>query len=155
MANLLDDFDLVKTGRVVDYLYKWNEVKQQIKMLIKAKDYQQAWSLTFKLDEIAIKHAKSSGGTIDSWLTFINSSSEYRAVILSKEGKHVDALFNGAFRAIVERRPIAKYEKKMMVYFRKANLNCTESEFLTLFNSAKKSKDLALFEKKFRLLTKK
>jgi hypothetical protein len=142
---------------MVDYLYKYSVLTKNIEKLIKAAEYEKAWKLTFEVDTVCVKHTANYGKDAPSdWvLCFSNSASEYRAHILSKEGKHVDALFNGAFRAIVEHRPIAKYEKKMMVYFRKANLNCTESEFLTLFNSAKKSKDLALFEKKFRLLTKK
>ncbi|MGI2172041.1 hypothetical protein ACROAE_17930 [Shewanella sp. MF05960] len=138
---------------MADYLYQYATLEKHIKNYIKTKQYELAWTKTFNLDEIALKHvATFIKPPLDWVLCFTNNGSEYRAVILSKEGKHIDALFNGTLRALVEHRPIAKYEQKMMVYFRKAKLKCTEASFLEMFEQSKKSRDIKVFEKLFREL---
>lgn len=153
MDDFLEQYDLIKSGKWVDYLYQYGTLKNVIMDLIKAKDYEQAWAKTFRLDEVALQHIQTCDKPPRDWvLCFSNAASEYRAAILSKEGKHIEALFNGTLRALVEHRSVSKYEKKMMVYFRKAKLKCTEASFLEMFEQSKKSRDIKVFEKLFREL---
>lgn len=136
---------------MIDHLSQASILKKKLEELIKAKQYNEAWKLTHEISEIYIKHIRSAsyGNTPDivAWaMCLSNSMSEYRAVILSKEGKHLDALLQSVWRAAVEHRPIKKYEQKMLVYLRKAKIDLPPSELLNILSKARQHKNIELLK---------
>lgn len=132
---------------MIDYLVQAGIMEKQLKQLIKDKEYEQAWTLTHRISEVHIQHIRqtSYNNTPDmqAWaLCFSNSMAEYRAVILSKEGKHIDALLQSVWRAAVEHRPIKKYEEKMRVYLKKAKIDLPLSELFQILNRTRQHKNI-------------
>jgi len=131
-----------------DYLLEAKELEDKIKLMIKSREFNQAWITTQELSDIYVEYVNSLGyyeRTPDflKWAnSLLNSPYLYRAEIRSKEGKHRDALFHGAWRAVTEHRPVKKYEKKMLVYLRRSKLCIDESEFLKKIDAIKASQDI-------------
>lgn len=139
---------------MIDYLGMAAELRQKIESLIRNRELNAAWVMAQDLSNLYVEYinATSPGDSpeIRLWANgLVNSVSEYRAEILSKEGKHKEALYHATWRAVTESRPIKKYREKMLVYFRKAKLNITEKDFLELFNEANLHKDAFLLKEKF------
>lgn len=142
---------------MIDYLVIAADMRSKIKNSIREKEFNTAWQLAQDLSNIYVEYinATNPGNTpeIHAWANgLVNSVSEYRAEILSKEGKHKDALYHATWKAVTEVRPIKKYKEKMLVYFRKAKLNITEEEFLKIFNEADMHKDAYILRQKIAAL---
>lgn len=138
-----------------DYLGQAAVMEKKLKELIKEKQYEQAWKLTHEISEIHIKHINATSyvntpGIQDWALCFSNSVAEYRAVILSKEGKHIDALLQSVWRAAVEHRPIKKYEEKMLAYLKKAKVDLTPSELIQILNRTRQHKNIDLLREEIK-----
>lgn len=143
-----------------DYLGKAAELQRNLKLLIKVKDFEKAWGLTHELSELHVKHINSVGygktPEVLAWANcFANSVAEFRAEILSKEGKHLDALLQSVWRAAIEHRPIKKYVVKMQSYFKKAKLDLSEEELMAIYIRARKHKDFFVLKSEFEKFSKK
>jgi hypothetical protein len=139
----------------MDYLGKANTKLKAAKKAIKSSENDKAWSLLHEVADIYALHINTyNSNTVDlNWaIGLLNSVSEYKAYILSKEGKHKDALYHATLKAATESRPIKKYKEKMMVYFRKAKLTIDEEEFLKVFESAAIHKDPIKLKEEFKVV---
>lgn len=137
-----------------DYLGQAAVLEKKLKQLIKEKQYDKAWRLTHEISEIHVKHINSAGYSktpdVLAWaMCFSNSMAEYRAVILSKEGKHLDALVQSVWRAAVEHRPIKKYIEKMQSYLKKAKIELSPEELLKILNRTREHKNIGLLKAEF------
>jgi hypothetical protein len=137
-----------------DYLGQAAALEKKLKQLIKEKQYDEAWRLTHEISEIHVKHINSVGYSktpdVLAWaMCFSNSMAEYRAVILSKEGKHLDALVQSVWRAAVEHRPIKKYIEKMQSYLKKAKIELSPEELLKILNRTREHKNIGLLKAEF------
>lgn len=143
---------------MIDYLVQAAIMKKQLEQLIKDKEYEQAWALTHQISEVHNLHIRhtsySNTPDIQAWaLCFSNSMAEYRAVILSKEGKHIDALLQSVWRAAVEHRTIKKYEEKMQVYLKKARIDLPLSELFQILNRARQHKNISTLREEIERYT--
>lgn len=137
-----------------DYLGQAATLEKELKQLIKKRQYDEAWRLTHEISEIYVKHINSVGYSktpdVLAWaMCLSNSMAEYRAVILSKEGKHLDALVQSVWRAAVEHRPIKKYTEKMQSYLKKAKIEISPEELLKILNKTREHKNIELLKAEF------
>lgn len=142
----------------MDYLIKAVEKRKKANEEIKNRNFNLAWGLLQEVADIYVEYVnyqnKTHGNIDQGWaIGLINSVEEERAIILGKENKHKQALFHATLKAVTENRPIKKYKEKMMVYFRKANLNATEAEFLAIYSEALKNKSALFIREKIENLS--
>lgn len=137
-----------------DYLGQAATLEKKLKQLVKEKQYDEAWRLTHEISEIHVKHINSVSYSktpdVLAWaFCFSHSMAEYRAVILSKEGKHLDALVQSVWRAAVEHRPIKKYSEKIQSYLKKAKIDLSPEELIKILNRTREHKHFGLLKEEF------